>query len=386
MILLSCLIGAFLGIIAGLTPGLHTNTISALIALSPFFGKEIMTLVLSMSIVQSFVEFIPSTFLGVPSTTTFEGVLPAHKMLLEGRGLEAITLTVFGGIIGTIISVISIPLFFLIIEQNKKEIILLTPIILILALIIMIQQETTEKKKIVSLIIILIAGTQGILFKNQIFALITGYFGIAGTLYALKEKNIYKKQENEIKIEKKTNESILGLIGGAIVAVMPGIGSNTAAGIIKTFKLKIDEKGYLTMLGSINTVNFFFGFITLFALNKTRNGAMIAIQDKTMLTEETMLLGVIIMLISAGIGGISTIILSKKIIKYFNEKNTKKLNKISLGIMILVVFLQGGIIGILASIFSTALGLLVITNKVKRSLCMSSLILPTLFFYLFILI
>lgn len=386
MILLSCIIGAILGTIAGLTPGLHTNTIAALIALTPFFGKEIMTIVLSMSIVQSFVEFIPSTFLGVPSTSTFEGVLPAHKMLLNGKGLEAITLTVFGGIIGTILSVIFIPIFFLIIEQNKKEIILLTPIILIFALILMIQQENTTKKRILSIFIILVAGTQGIFFKDQIFALITGYFGIAGALSALKEKNVYKKQETTINIDRKINESILGLIGGAIVAIMPGIGSNTAARIIKTFKLKIDEKGYLAMLGSINTVNFFFGFIALFALHKTRNGAMIAIQDKIMLTEETMILGVIIMLISAGIGGIITIILSKKLINYFNEKNTRKLNKISIIIMIIVVFLQGGILGLITIIFSTALGLFVIINKTKRSLCMSSLITPTLFFYLFILI
>ncbi len=386
MILFYCFLGAILGTIAGLTPGLHTNTITSLIVLTPFFGKEIMAVILSMSIVQTFVEFIPATFLGAPNTTTFEGVLPAHKMLLEGKALEAITLTVFGGLIGTIIGIITIPIFFLLIQQNNKEIIQLTPIILILALIIMIQQEKSFNKKIFAIFIVIAAGTQGMLFKDQIFALITGYFGIAGTLYALKEKNQIKLQETKTTINKNFIESILGLIGGAIVAVIPGVGSNTAAGIIRTFKYKIEEKGYLAMLGSINTANFFFAFITLFAINKTRNGAMIALQEKIMLTEETMILGVIIMLISAGIGGLITIQLSKKAVTYFTQERTEKLNKISLVIMILAVLIQGGYLALITSIFSTSLGLLTVSKKVKRSLCMSALIIPTLFFYLFILI
>jgi len=386
MIIFYLILGSIFGIIAGLTPGLHTNTIIALIAISPIFGKEIMVLVLSMSIVQTFVEFIPSTFLGVPSTTTFEGVLPAHKMLIQGEGINAITLTVFGGIIATIVGVLITPIIFLLLEQNQREIILITPIILLLTPIIMIQQEKSFRKKIISIFIIFIATTQGLIFSGQIFALITGYFGVSATLYSLKEKNIIKKQNTEINIENKITDPILGLIGGAIVAIIPGIGSNTAATIIKTFKLKIQEKNYLTMLGSINTANFFFGFITLFALKKTRNGAMIFLQDKITLTQETMILGIIIMVISAGIGGFATIQLSKIMINFFNENLTRKLNIISLLIMIFATIITGGILGIITLIFSTSLGLFTISKKVKRSLCMNSLIIPTLFFYLFILI
>lgn len=385
MIIFYCLVGAILGTIAGLTPGLHTNTITTLIVFTPIFGKEILALVLSMSIVQTFVEFIPATFLGAPNTNTFEGVLPAHKMLLEGNGLEAIYLTVVGGIIGTIIGVIFIPVFFLLIEQNNSEITKLIPAILIFALVIMVFNEKNFNKKIIALFIIIAAGSQGLFFKNQIFALITGYFGIAGSIYALKEKTIQIKQNPNPKIETNFVEGTLGLIGGAIVAVLPGIGSNTAAGIIKTFKHKISQKGYLTMLGAINTTNFFFAYLTLFAINKTRNGAMIALKEKIFLTQETLILGIIIMIIASGLGGLITILISKKMITYFTEKRTRNLNKISIILMIIVVFIQGGIIGIITTIFSTSLGLLTITKKVKRSLCMSCLIIPTLFFYLFIL-
>jgi TctA family transporter len=42
--------------------------------------------------------------------------------------------------------------------------------------------------------------------------------------------------------------------------------------------------------------------------------------------------------------------------------------------------------GLLALAFSTSLGLFVAARKVKRTTCMSSLIVPALFFYVFILI
>ncbi|MFA5741268.1 MAG: tripartite tricarboxylate transporter permease, partial [Candidatus Izemoplasmatales bacterium] len=99
MIIIFCFLGIIAGIIAGLTPGLHANNIAIIALTSPFFGEDFAAFILSMCIVQTFVDFVPTIFLGAPDTETFEGVLPGHAMLLEGKGMEAICLTVFGGII-----------------------------------------------------------------------------------------------------------------------------------------------------------------------------------------------------------------------------------------------------------------------------------------------
>ncbi len=391
MIILFCLLGAICGIIAGLIPGLHSNNIAVLVAASPFFGMEITAFMLSLCIVQSFVDFIPSTFLSAPSENTFEGVLPGHKLLLEGRGLEAICLTTAGGIVAVIIGSTLTPIFFLFIEQNSEQLIQITPLVLIIALITFIIWEKGLNGKLIALFVIIAAGTQGILFQNQIFPLITGYFGIAGTLYALNETPSKIKQNNTVKINlSMLKDTPAGIIGGAIVAVMPGIGSNTAAGIINLFKnttnnLNNTEK-YLAMLGAINVSNFFFSFATLFALSKARNGAMLAIQDKIFYTENTLFYGTLIMIISAGIGGISAIWISKKAAKFLEKNKTQMLSIGTILLMILLVGILNGLIGLITLFFSTALGIFVLTKKAKRSLCMSSLIVPTLFFYLFILL
>jgi len=388
-VIIWCLLGALAGIIAGLIPGLHSNNISVLLALTPFFGIEITAFMLSMCIVQSFVEFIPSTFLSAPSENTFESVLPAHKLLLEGKALEAITHTIFGGIIAVIIgSILTIP-FFIFLEENSSQIITLTPIILIFALIIFITEEKNLKRKLIVLFIIITCGAHGFYFKNQIFPLISGYFGVAGLIWALKEKETFlnTKQNETFEIKKETiKDALVGVAGGAIVSVMPGIGSNTAGGIINALRKTTAPQNYLTMLGAINASNFFFSFAMLLALGKTRNGTMIALQDKIFYTPETLFIGTLIMIFAAGIGGIVTLIIAKRAVHLFNQKNTKLLNILCLIFMVVLVGIMNGLIGLIALFFATGLGVYTISKNVRRSTLMSSLIVPTIFFYLFILL
>ncbi|MDD2531082.1 MAG: tripartite tricarboxylate transporter permease [Candidatus ainarchaeum sp.] len=386
--ILFCLLGVLAGIIAGLIPGLHSNNITIILATTPFFGIEITSFILSMCITQSFVEFIPSTMLGIPSENTFESILPAHKMVLEGKGLEAINYTVLGGIIAVIIGALLTHPFFLFLEQNQTQLRNITPLILTLAIIIFIKEGKNFKHKIGLIFIILAAGCQGILFQDQLFPLITGYFGLAGLILSLNEtKNIPNQEKGEIIINFETIKyGLIGTIGGAIVAIMPGIGSNTAGGIINTLKKIPNSKNYLTLLGSINTSNFFFSFATLLALSKARNGAMIAIQEKIFYGEETLFFGTIIMILSAAIGGISTILLAKKATKLINKKNEQILNKICIIFIIFLIIMMNGINGLITLIFSTALGVYTIKKGYKRSTLMSSLIIPTILFYLFILI
>lgn len=381
-----------MGTIAGLIPGIHTNNITQIAFLTPLFGNEALIFVLSMVTTQSFVDFIPTIFIGAAGESSFEGILPGHKMFLEGKGHEAISLTVFGGIIATIISIMCFPFFIKFIEFFPTNFEIIIPIILIFSTLVLILTEKTRNKKILAMIIIIISATHGIFFTNQIFPLISGYFGISTLINSTIKKPITKTQQTNFNIEKnKTIDAITGIIGGAIVAFVPGIGNNLAAAIIRIFRQKIKTKNYLVLLGSINTSNFIFSIPVLLFLSKTRNGAMVFLKEKIILTDQTIFLGCATILISAGIAGIITIYLSKKIAKTKNnffmklqEKNL--LEKIIIIFIIILVIFFNGLIGFIALVFSTALGLITIQTKIKRSTCLGFLIIPVLFFYLFQLI
>ncbi|MBT4870794.1 MAG: hypothetical protein HON47_04420 [Candidatus Diapherotrites archaeon] len=384
--ILFLLLGIIAGTVTGLVPGIHSNNISLLLVASPLFGSSAIVFTLAMVITQSFVDFIPAIFIGAPNVDTFEGVLPGHKLFTEGKGFEAVCLTVFGGIVSLIVGVFILGTFSIFLTESWDSLRYLIPIILIFVLITIISKEQTTKKKIIVAGVIVAASSQGLLFTNQIFPLIVGYFGLPTILYSLNKTPIESKQDQKVEIEiKSVLEGFVGVVGGIIVSVLPGIGSNLAAGIIRLFREKIKTKNYLVLLGSINTSAFFFSFSVLFLVEKARNGAMIVLKDQIFFTSEEYILGIGVMLIASGFAGLITIFLAKKISNWFSKNKIKFLSLASIVIMLVSVFLFNGLLGLFVLLFSGSLGFFVVLQKVGRSSCLSSLIIPTIFFYTFIL-
>ena len=161
-ILIAILIGCFLGIITGLTPGIHINLVSVIIlSLAPFLSQyiSILTLaivIIAMSVTHTFLDALPSIFLGAPDSGMELSVLPGHKLLLEGRGYEAVVLTAIGSLFAVILMVafapIGLPFIKIIYPIIQKYI----PYILIFFSILLIYRE--RKSRSLALIIFLLAG------------------------------------------------------------------------------------------------------------------------------------------------------------------------------------------------------------------------------------
>jgi putative membrane protein len=116
-LLIALFIGIFFGTITGLLPGIHTNLIAIiLLGASPFLLIYLTPLALiifiaSMAITHTFVDFIPSIYLGAPDEDTVLSIMPGHKFLLKGRGHEAILLTLTGSAVAIIILIFITPIF-----------------------------------------------------------------------------------------------------------------------------------------------------------------------------------------------------------------------------------------------------------------------------------
>ena len=96
LILLACVaFGSLLGVVSGLTPGLHLNNFAAMLlaispqllawGLSPF---QVASIILAASISQTFFDAIPAVFLGAPDTETALSVLPGQRLMQEGGELR----------------------------------------------------------------------------------------------------------------------------------------------------------------------------------------------------------------------------------------------------------------------------------------------------------
>ncbi|MFO7618622.1 MAG: tripartite tricarboxylate transporter permease [Thermoplasmata archaeon] len=127
-IMMFTLLGCVAGIVTGLIPGIHVNNVaymvlasqSALLSLAmAAFGWAtptasqlviiVCSLVIGNAVTHTFLDFIPSVFLGAPDDDTALSVLPGHRMVLAGRGYEAVKCSVigsFGAVIGALVLLI----------------------------------------------------------------------------------------------------------------------------------------------------------------------------------------------------------------------------------------------------------------------------------------
>ncbi len=116
--------GALLGASCALVPGLHSNTL-ALILLALFAPISYVlsrlasflccgvpgsllfaVLLVAAATSHSFADFVPSTFLGVPDEDTALSMLPAHRLLKSGQGLDAIRHAALGSLCGSLLAII----------------------------------------------------------------------------------------------------------------------------------------------------------------------------------------------------------------------------------------------------------------------------------------
>ena len=114
-IIIAIVFGMASGIITGLTPGIHINLVSLLVLgfspfLSTYFGLlALASFIISMSVVHTFLDSIPSIYLGAPDSSQALGALPGHRYLMAGHGYTALKLTVIGSFGALLLSVLLFP-------------------------------------------------------------------------------------------------------------------------------------------------------------------------------------------------------------------------------------------------------------------------------------
>ncbi|HNU36536.1 MAG TPA: tripartite tricarboxylate transporter permease, partial [Methanomassiliicoccales archaeon] len=120
LLLYFTLFGMGLGTLSGLAPGIHVNTLAVLLiisvpSLAPYLDSLCSSVgcslspalllactILAAAICHSFLDYIPSLIMGVPDETECMSVLPSHRLLLEGKGLNALQAAAQGSLVGAL--------------------------------------------------------------------------------------------------------------------------------------------------------------------------------------------------------------------------------------------------------------------------------------------
>ncbi len=398
-IMAALFIGIFTGIITGLTPGVHVNLVAVLVlslsssALSLMLGISPILLavfLISLAITHSFLDSLPSIYLGAPDEAQALNVLPGHRMLMRGKGHQAVLCTAIGSLGALLLSTALLPLF--IIGMGVLSPIVQPTVGYLLIVIVMLMIAREKKKWLKSLALFLLAGVLGLLvltalpMKQPLLPLLSGLFGFSILLYSLFQRSVIPPQQFSAPLElpfKNTAKAVSAASGmGFIAAFLPGFGNAQAAIVATTVVKDIGDEGFLTMVGGINTASMLISIGTAFAIDKARNGAIVAVKELLgLITLENLLLFIGVSLAAGGIAVMLTIISSKVFARYIVKVNYRYIVYGIVAFVSLLTAFFDGFLGITVLLTATAIGLLASFWGVGKNHLMGCLLLPVILFF-----
>ena len=291
-IFLALFLGVLCGIFTGLVPGIHVNLVSVLLVsfssvLLAYTSPIVLAVfIISLAITHTFLDAIPSIYLGAPTEAQALNVLPGHRLLLKGLGHNAIMYTVIGALGSLLLSILLFPVFIFSMEKLSPIVNVIVGYLLIGVMAYMILKD--KGKRLKALLVFLLSGALGLLvfsipnLHQPLFPLLSGLFGFSILIESLRQKSVIPKQKSApLTISKKNLvKSVSAASGmGFVAAFLPGFGSAQAAIIATNAVGDIGDEGFLTMVGGLNTASMAISIAAAYVLQKARNGAFVAVNN-----------------------------------------------------------------------------------------------------------
>jgi len=382
--------GIGIGVICGLLPGLHpNNTIPIILGLSFLFPPLSAAIVLiSAGIVNSFVAFIPSILIGAPESESALSVLPGHRLLLQGKGYEALRLTVIGGLASVLFAMLTLPVFVIAVPKIYSFIRPNVHYLLIFVAAYMIFSEKGKGKVFAALVFVL-SGALGYVTldimqsENEIlFPLLSGLFGLPMLLLALKNKTVlpetFSLESDGLRKREVIKPAIIGSVAGMVAGLLPGIGSSQAT-VLAQAK---NERTFLMSMAGVSVVDMVYSILALWLIGNPRSGIATAVGTLVNIDMNTVLVFLSVILAAAGAGAFLTLKLSRTAIFALRRIDYQKLCFYVFVFICALVFVFTGFLGLAVAGLALSIGLAANLANIRKSHAMGCLILPTILFFM----
>jgi putative membrane protein len=394
-ILIGTFIGVILGTISGIIPGVHANTLAGVllglqaVLLSVLGPVALAATLFAALITHTFVDALPSTFLGIPEADTSLAVLPAHALCLEGNGEEAVRIAALGSACAMVIAVPVSVLCFLLLPALQPFFDWWIGILLIASIGYMI---VTCEAPGWALAIFMVSGALGVFALRYTFLswhtiagesailmpLLTGLFGISVLLVA-SQGTLPVQHFSGLRIGSKAvmKYSFLGTGAGIAVGWLPGLSTASANGVLASaIGYEKDRRTYILATSAANTANAFIGLAALFALSRMRNGVMAALAELPLPSmDDLMIAGVF----AACAAYVITIRLSASADR-LNGFDSRALNQGVIAFVVLLSIILTGPFGLFVLLLATTVGLVPQLVNIPRMYCMGAIMVPVMLY------
>ncbi|MEM3086985.1 MAG: tripartite tricarboxylate transporter permease [Halobacteria archaeon] len=410
--------GALLGLAAGLLPGLHSNTTAALLAsLAPAAAAglpappETAALWLACAIVaaavtETFATFIPATFFGAPDEGTALVTLPGHRMLMEGRGYEAVALSALGSLGAVAVGFgLLIPFRLLVgppVDGYGTLRAALLPLLAgITALLILTDHDVLRPRgPLWAAAVFLLSGALGMValdlptpgllgpWGSPLMPLLLGLFGLPALLASSDRPPEVPPQslgEPRISPGPAAASVASGTLWGALMGFLPGVTSAQATVLAMLARRRREPEQVILTLSAVNTANALFVLAAYFTILRPRSGAVVSIshflppEPWSGLAPPAPLAGLLAAVVVASVVGYFAVRwMGRNLAPLMARVSYRALSRGLLAALVLLTLLLTGPVGLAILAPATAVGMLPPRVGVRRTHAMGVLLLPVM--------
>lgn len=385
------LAGIALGTISGLIPGLHANNFALLLAgfapLIPAPPLYVGAAMLAAGVTHTFLDVVPALALGVPDPVMAPTALPGHRLVLQGRGREALRLSAIGSAMAVAFAVpLAIPIT-LGMKSAYPTIAANLSIVLATVSILIVVTERTMPARIGAALALGLSGllgyltldveTGGVLPAGDMLApLFAGLFGAPILLEALGGNGVPEQEEGTITEPWSVIVAValVGTLAGALVGYLPAISSAIAASAALVVLPHRGARSFIVASSGVSTANTIFALFALVALGSPRTGVLVAVDNTGVPLELPILLSAVA--IAAGVGFVLVIVIGDRYLALVGAVDNVRLCVGVLGFLVLLIGAFAGLVGIGVFALATLVGLIPARFGSRRMTCMGVLLVP----------
>jgi len=366
--------GAALGTLSGLLPGLHANNFALLLAsLAPASGTDPLLVGVAMlgaGVVHTFLDVVPALALGVPDAAMAVASLPGHRLVVAGRGREAIRLSALGSGAAVAVAVpLAVPITWAMIRLYPLVRSHLS-VLLGLVVCVLVATESSRTAALGGVAAFLASGALGAVALDvtpaapldtggMLVPLFAGLFGAPVVLDALRGSGIPPQADARVTMAPRDLGVTAGAgsLAGAVVGYVPGVSAAIAA-VLALPAVPADDadRGFVVATSGASTANTIFALFALVALGTPRTGVMVA------LDRASVPFALPVLLAAATLGAVAGCCLLLLVgDAYLRAVGALDYTRLSVGVVCLLVVVSAlfaGWVGLLAFAVATALGLL----------------------------
>ena len=384
--------GVTLGTLSGLIPGLHANNFALLLAAFaasiPADPLLIGVAMLTAGVVHTFLDIVPALALGVPDAAMAIAALPGHRLVLAGRGREALRLSAVGSAMAVGIALpLAIPITWLMVHSYPT---IRAHLWVVLGAIVclLVVTESTPQAAAGGLLGFLLAAVLGwatldvtpaapLGSGSMLTPLLTGLFGAPILMDAMGGGGVPPQADAKLTMARRDLGLTAGAgsLAGAIVGYLPGISAAIASVLALPAVPNRDvDRGFIVATSGANTVNTVFALFALVALGTPRTGVMVAVETTGVPLVVPVLLAAVV--IGAACGTLLVIAVGDRYLLTVGQLDYTYVSLVVLAFLGALAYGLTGLFGVAVFAVSTVVGLVPTRFGARRVHLMGVLIGP----------